>query len=92
MIRTTDKSMASDIGPHTARRVTGGWVVSWLPRHLLSTRQAWIALRLAEIYCDRPEPGSVWWGVAAECERELRVPPRVLRQLAGGNRAAKVGA
>ncbi|MEC3974862.1 hypothetical protein [Amycolatopsis sp. H20-H5] len=91
----TDTAMWSDSGPHTARRVAqrpGEWVVSWLPRRLVDARQAWIAMRLAEIYCARPEPGSARWRVVAEFERELGVSPRLLRRVAGGPDSMPVGA
>jgi hypothetical protein len=65
----------SDIGPYTARRVRGGWVVSWLPRRVLDARQALIALRLAELYCGKLTPGSTRWRRARAYERELGIVP-----------------
>lgn len=74
MIFHCGEKMWSDLVPHTAHWADG-WVVSWLPRRVLSGRQAWIALRLAELYCGALTPGSKRWRRARDFERELGIEP-----------------
>lgn len=58
----TDDTMTSTNSPHTARRVDGGWTVSWLPDRILDRNQALTAMTIAELVAtNHVTPGSRYW-------------------------------
>jgi hypothetical protein len=50
-LHINDDSMPLDDSGHTARKIGDGWVVSWLPRRVLSRDQAISGMTLAETVC-----------------------------------------
>lgn len=56
--RITDATMTSDLTRHDARRVEGGWEVSWLPGRVLDRDQAITGMTLAETVAQLQDEGQ----------------------------------
>lgn len=62
----TNTEMTSTSTRHTARSVTNGWVVTWLPGRVLTREQAVTAMTIAEMVTERADiladpSAKLWW-------------------------------
>lgn len=60
-VRISDDAMVSDAMRHTARRVPGGWALSWLPGRVFDRYQAVSGMTAAEVLARRPAPDDPVW-------------------------------